>query len=90
MARENLDIVVIVFANRAYRILDFEFARLGCAQSAQADRLFSLADPVLAFPDRARGMGVAATSCSTIAEFETALAAALNRRGPSLIEAVVN
>ena len=79
----------VLFANR-YRILGVQLARIGCAKSAQAGRMFSLADRTPNFTDLARGVGIAATSCPTTARFEAALAADLKGCGPSVTEAVVS
>lgn len=91
MARENLDILVIVFANRRYRILDVEMERTGAGSVGPlADRMLDLSDPDLDWVSLARGHGVDAARASTLPEFIACALSALNRRGPFLIEAVLD
>jgi acetolactate synthase-1/2/3 large subunit len=91
MARENLDILVIVFANRRYRILDVEMERTGAGSVGPlADRMLDLSDPDLDWVSLARGHGVDAARASTLPEFIACTLSAFNRRGPFLIEAVLD
>ena len=49
-AREKLDVVTIVFSNRAYRILKIELARAGVERpGAKAESLMDLTNPVVDF-----------------------------------------
>ena len=91
MARENLDVTVVIFANGVYRVLGIELARTGAAVSAgeASARLLDLGHPALDFVSIARGMGVPAVRCETAEAFETAFAGAMGQRGPMLIEAVI-
>jgi len=90
MARENLDVVTVIFANRRYGILDVEMRRTGAAQlGSKANDMLDLRRPDLDFVSLAQGMGVPATSAATAAEFTKQLRAALSERGPRLIEAVL-
>jgi acetolactate synthase-1/2/3 large subunit len=90
LARENLDVTVIIFANRAYRILGVELERTGASSASTASRrLLSLADPVIDWVQVAQGFGLRAVSCRTAEQFDTALQAAIHEPGPSLIEAVL-
>jgi acetolactate synthase-1/2/3 large subunit len=90
MARENLDVTVVVFANYTYRILNIEMQRTGAVGAGpQAAKLLELGDPKIDFVSIARGMGVEATRCETAEAFETAFAAAMAQRGPRFIEAVI-
>lgn len=90
MARENLDVTVVVFANRTYRILNIEMMRTGAGQAGpQAAKLLDLSDPAIDWVSVAKGLGVAAVRCATAEEFETAFAGAMAQRGPMFIEAVV-
>ncbi len=90
MARENLDITVVIFANRKYRILEIEMKRTGAQNSgpSTADML-SLAIPDLDFVSLAAGMGVPATQATTAEEFAAQFRTAVALRGPRLIEAVL-
>ena len=89
-AREHLDVVTILFANRRYAILEDELARVGVAHKGPATRtMFELDRPELRWTALAEGMGVEASRAVTVAEFEAQLTAALGKSGPHLIEAVV-
>lgn len=89
-ARERLDVVTVIFSNRRYAILHAEYASVGAgAPGANARRLFDIVDPILDWPQLARGMGVAAERAETAERFNDLLAAALKMRGPFLIEAVI-
>ena len=90
MARENLDITVVVFANYTYRILNIEMQRTGAGEAGpSAKKLLDLGDPNIDFVAVARGLGLPAVSCSTAEEFETAFAGAMGQRGPMFIEAKI-
>lgn len=89
-ARENLDVVTVIYSNRAYHILEVELGRVGAVQQgSKALSLFDLSNPPLDWPALARGMGVEAVRVETVAAFESAFAAAMARRGPMLIEAAI-
>ncbi|MBA3975989.1 MAG: acetolactate synthase large subunit [Candidatus Solibacter sp.] len=91
MARENLNILTVIFANRRYRILDVEMERTGAATVGPlAGRMLDLADPDLDWVSLARGHGVDAVRVSSLPQFIACAATALNRRGPFLIEAVLD
>ncbi len=91
MAREELDICIIIFANRKYQILQIELARVG-AQSMNKKTLdmLDLSNPDLDFVSLARGMGVAASQATTADEFNQQLAKAMAERRPYLIEALLD
>ncbi len=90
MARENLDIVVVIFSNRRYGILDLEMRRTGAVQlGSKANDMLDLSRPDLDFVSLARGMGVTATRAATAEEFTVQFRAAVSERGPRLIEAVL-
>jgi len=87
LARESLDVTVIVFANHSYRILGVELSRTGAgAPGAAAASLLSLGEPRLDWLALASGMGVPAVRCLTAEAFDSAFAAAMAQTGPSLIE----
>jgi acetolactate synthase-1/2/3 large subunit len=87
-ARERLDVVTIVMANRDYRILKGELKGVGIEMPGeQANRMLGLVDPALDWICLAKGMGVEAVAVDTAGRFNDALAAALSRKGPFLIEA---
>ncbi|MDB5423334.1 MAG: hiamine-pyrophosphate-requiring enzyme, partial [Phenylobacterium sp.] len=90
MARESLDVTVVVFANNSYRILNIEMARTGAGEAGpQAAKLLGLGDPAIDWVPLARGLGVPAVRCETAEDFEKAFAAALAQRGPMFIEAAI-
>ncbi len=91
MARENLDICVVIFANRKYQILQIELERVG-AQSMNKKTLdmLDLSNPDLDFVKMAEGMGVKAARATTAEEFNKLFAAAMSERGPMLIETMLD
>jgi acetolactate synthase-1/2/3 large subunit len=90
MARENLDVTAIVFANNTYRILNIEMTRTGAGQAGpQAAKLLELGDPAIDWVSVAKGLGLPAVRCATGEEFEKAFAGAMAQRGPMFIEAVI-
>ena len=90
MARENLDVTVVIFANHRYRILDIEMKRTGAmGVGKSANDMLDLGRPNLDFVSLAQGMGVSATRATAAEEFVSQFAAAVAARGPRLIEAVL-
>ncbi|EPE94301.1 hypothetical protein RGCCGE502_31457 (plasmid) [Rhizobium grahamii CCGE 502] len=60
-ARENLDVVTIIFANRAYAILNAEMRNVGVGPiGTNARRMLNLDNPAWNWVAVARGMGVEA------------------------------
>lgn len=89
-AREGLDIVTIIFANRRYQILHGELKNVGAGTPGQnARRMLDLDNPELDWVSLARGMGVEAARADTAEDFADLLRAACGRKGPFLIEAVI-
>ena len=86
LAREKLDVIAIVFANRAYAIINYELQRLGVSSGPAALSMMDLTRPELRFVDLARGMGVEGSRVETAESFASELEAALATRGPRLIE----
>jgi len=90
LARENLDVTVVVFANNSYRILNIEMTRTGAGEAGpQAAKLLGLGDPALDWVPVAKGLGLPAVRCTTADEFEKAFAGAMAQRGPMFIEAAI-
>jgi acetolactate synthase-1/2/3 large subunit len=90
MARERLDVTVVVLANRRYRILEIEMTRTGSGSiGPQADALMDLHRPELDWVLLANGMGVEASRAETVEDFRKEFAAAMRGRGPRLIEAII-
>lgn len=89
-ARERLDVVTVIFANRSYAILRGELKQVGAGEAGRnAGRMLDLVDPALDWVKLAAGMGVEATRVDSIAGFEAAFSSAMGRRGPFLIEALI-
>lgn len=90
MARERLDVTVIVVANRGYQILHGELEAQGAPPAGRNARaMFDIEDPLLDWTALAAGMGVPGHRATTEAELAAALDAARETEGPTLIEAVV-
>lgn len=87
MAREKLDITVLVFANQSYKILRGELTNVGVGNAGpRAIDMLSLDRPALEWVDMARAMGVQAVRVRACDELETALEESLGTPGPRLIE----
>ena len=89
-AREQLRVITLICANRAYRILQFESARAGVPEPGP--RAFSLTDLSRPPPDwvqLAAGLGVPAARADSIDSLRDALRRALSAQGPYLIEVVL-
>lgn len=89
-AREALDVVTVILANRSYAILEIELARLGVSEpGANARSVLGLDGPELDWVQLAQGQGVPASRATRAEAFRAQLAAALAAPGPHLIEAVL-
>jgi acetolactate synthase-1/2/3 large subunit len=88
-ARERLDVLNVVFANRRYAILQGELAAVGATPGPASQELFDLSRPVLDWVKLAAGMGVEATRVQTLERFADAFRSGSVRRGPFLIELVL-
>lgn len=90
MAREELDVTVVIFANRVYKILRGELTNVGVTNAGpKAMDMLSLDRPTLQFVDLARSMGVEATQVTDCDALELAIETGLATKGPYLIEAVL-
>ena len=90
MAREQLDITVVILNNHAYAILQLELMRVGAsAAGPKAQSLLELSKPGIDFVAIAEGFGVPATRATTAEELATHFSAAIAEPGPHLIDAVV-
>ena len=89
MAREQLDVTTIIFANRSYNILHGELAAVGAgAPGRNATDMLTLDRPHLDWRSLARGHGVEAGQATTLDEFAVQLKRGLATTGPYLIELV--
>jgi len=90
MARERLDVTAVILANRRYRILDIEMQRTGAgAVGPRAEEMIDLTDPEPDWIKLSRGFGVEAVRAANANEFIREFEAAIEQRGPRLIEAVI-
>jgi acetolactate synthase-1/2/3 large subunit len=90
MARESLDVTVLVCANRVYRILQIELARAGVAEPGPAARsLTQLGPPAPDWVAAARAFGVPAASVTDARALAEALRRSFATPGPCLVEALL-
>ena len=91
MAREQLNVCVVIFANRKYQILQIELARVGAqSMSPRTLDMLDLSNPDLDFVKMAESMGVKATRATTADEFNQQFEAAMQTPGPRLIEVMLD
>jgi acetolactate synthase-1/2/3 large subunit len=90
MARESLPVVVLVFANRAYRILQGELQGVGATISGdRAAAMLSLGQPALDWVALARGQGLPGVRVDSNEALAKALRDGFASGGPCVIEAVL-
>jgi acetolactate synthase-1/2/3 large subunit len=90
MARENLDVTIVILANRRYRILDVEMRRTRSgAVGPRADQMLDLSNPAPDWIKLSEGFGVEAARAATADDFIREFSAAMRTRGPRLIEAQI-
>ena len=90
MAREELDVTVVILNNQSYAILNVELQRVGARETGErARQQLDLSTPALDFCDLARGMGVPAVRAESAEVFARELAQAFAEPGPHLVEAMV-
>jgi acetolactate synthase-1/2/3 large subunit len=85
MAREGLDVTVVVFANHVYKILHGELANVGATAGHNVARMFDMVEPRLDWVALAEGHGVRGVRCTTTDEFVAAFERAMAVPGPHLI-----
>ena len=89
-AREKLDVVTVICANRRYAILDLELTRVGAGNAGpKALSMLDIGNPDLDWVALARGMGVEAERARDCAEFARVFEDAMKHKGPRVIEAVI-
>jgi acetolactate synthase-1/2/3 large subunit len=90
-AREQLDVVTVVYANRGYKVLTNELRRVGARlDGPRATSMLDLHRPSLDWVSIAQGLGVAAVRTESKRAFEDAFIRAVSQHGPCVIEAIVN
>jgi acetolactate synthase-1/2/3 large subunit len=85
-ARENLDVLTLIWANRSYAILKAELANVGANPGRKALDMLTLDHPAIDWVSLARGFGVEARRVEDLDSFLAAFRAGISRRGPFLIE----
>ena len=84
MAREQLDVTVVIFNNRGYRILGAELERLdGQSAGEKAKALIDLGHPDLDFVQLGIGLGVSSRRVDTGEQLTDALDEAIAEPGPA-------
>ena len=87
MARENLDVTILIFANRSYQILRGELTNVGVGNPGpRAIDMLSLDRPELNWVQMANSMGVEACRVADCADLEAALETGLSLPSPYLIQ----
>jgi acetolactate synthase I/II/III large subunit len=90
MAREKLDVVIVIYANRSYAILNIELGRVGATGSGPvAMSMLDLHNPEMNWTRIGEGLGVESSRATTCEEFAAQYSSALKHRGPRLIEAMI-
>ena len=90
MAREGLNVTVVILANRSYAILQGEFANVGAGKPGQkASDMMSLERPNLDWLALARGHGIEGGRANNLEELAREFKRALAVQGPYLIELVM-
>lgn len=86
-AREQLDIIVLIFANRKYQILRNEMANVGVHDfGPKAGSLLDIDNPSIDWVTLSTSLGVPASRAETIEDLDHAFRSALKDSGPRLIE----
>ncbi|HTS56061.1 MAG TPA: acetolactate synthase large subunit [Terriglobales bacterium] len=90
MAREKVDVTVVVVKNENYGILNIELARVREGEANEKMlSMMHLDNPSLDWVKIAEGQGVPATRATTAEEFHKQFDAAMSTKGPHLIEAKI-
>jgi acetolactate synthase I/II/III large subunit len=90
MAREGLDVTVLLFANRTYQILRGELANVGAGTlGKRANDMLTLDRPELDWVSLAKGHGVEAARVTDLDALAVQMKRALARSGPYLIEVML-
>jgi acetolactate synthase-1/2/3 large subunit len=87
MAREGLNVTSVVFANRAYAVLQWEYSGLGVGTpSTRAADLFSIGRPNIDWVAMGKSMGVPSRRATTLDMFGELVRESYAIQGPALIE----
>jgi acetolactate synthase-1/2/3 large subunit len=89
MARENLDITILIFANRTYEILRGELTNVGVQNPGpRAVDMLTLDRPYIDWVNVAKGMGVESLQVNDCDNLLKALDVGIKKDGPFLIEII--
>ena len=87
MARENLDVTIVIFANRAYKILVGELSNVGGGTPGRnATDMLTLDRPNIDWMMIAKGYGVESGRATTLDELAVQFRRGLDTAGPYLVE----
>lgn len=89
MAREHLDVTVVLLSNRKYAILLSELASVGATPGKTALDMLDIGRPDMDWVKIANGMGVEAARADALARFAELFSMANGRKGPFLIELMI-
>jgi acetolactate synthase-1/2/3 large subunit len=89
-AREGLNILTLILANRKYQILRSEMMNVGASNiGPRASALLDIDQPTIDWVSLAKTFGVAAFRAETMDELARSIDAGIATDGPCLIEAVI-
>jgi len=90
MARENLDVCVMIFSNRSYKILYSQLADVGAANPGpRAIDMLTLDRPAIDFKGLSKSLGVPGAEVRDLEALTKQLTYAMSQRGPYLIDVVM-
>jgi acetolactate synthase-1/2/3 large subunit len=90
MARNQLDVTMLVFANRSYQILRGELAGVGAGEPGKnANEMLTIGNPDLDWVSIAKGHGVEGGRATTLDELAREFKRGIAVNGPYLIEVVL-
>jgi len=91
MARESLNVTVVIFSNRSYRILRGELTNMGGpAPGENARRMLDLDQPWLDWVSLAKGQGVPGVAVDSLEGLQAAMKRSNHDKGPHLIELIMS
>ena len=90
IARENLNVTILIFANQSYRILHGELNNVGVQNPGpSAINMLTLNNPSLDWVSLSKGMGIDAKKVHDTDQLYSVFKDALNSHGPFLIEVMI-
>jgi len=90
MARESLDICVMIFSNRSYKILYSQLADVGADNPGpRATDMLTLDRPTIDFQGMAKSLGMPGAQVHDLEGLTRQLSHAMSQRGPYLIDVVM-